>query len=117
MDNSPFDYKAWEFWFEVGQFLFIGVVSLVVFAANKQKANSTSIVNLDKELKKEINEIDDQLIRVQTEVKHLPDHDDFGNVHRRIDELAQCVKKMEGQTGQINANVKLLTEHLLNKGS
>lgn len=107
------DYKALAFFLSLANSMGLLVTVIHTNITSRQKANSDTIRTLDEHYRNEVGELDDRLIRVEQSIKHLPTHGDIENIHRRIDEVAQEVRKLEGTLGQVNHSVQLIHTHLL----
>jgi len=108
------DYKALTFYLHVFEFICIGVVGVYTWLVNRHKANADAIGDLGKALRTEMNELDDRVIRVEKSIEHLPTHKDIEQLNRRIDDVAQEVRKLEGTLVQVNNSVQMIHQHLLN---
>lgn len=110
------DYKALSFWWMVGQTLFVSALALYTWISNRQKANSSAIERLRDDLTSDLNELDDRVIRVETNILHLPTHEDVGRLHTRINETNESLKHIDGKLTQIDHTTKMINEYLLDRG-
>lgn len=110
---TDIDYKALTFWLHIFEFICIGVVALYSWLANRYKANNDAIQALGTTVRNEVNGLDDRVIKIEETINHLPTHDDVAKLHRRVDECAQAITKLEGTVGQMNNNVRMIHQHLL----
>lgn len=110
-----FDYKAAAFFLSLVNSCGLLAAFLLSWLTNRQKANTKTIRELEDKTRTEMNRIDDRLIRVEECLDHLPTHGDVETINRRIDELGQELRKVEGMMTQINNSVQLIHKHLLNQ--
>src|SRR5690606_20995952 len=87
------DYKALAFWLQFVQVAATGLVFLYVWITNRQKANSQAIKEMRDDISRELNELDDRLIRVEKDIEHLPTHDDMAKLHARINETGEAIDR------------------------
>lgn len=114
--EPPLDYKALAFWLQLIQAVVTGLVFLYVWLTNRQKVNASAIETLRDDLSRQINDLDDRVIRVEKDVEHLPTHEDMAGLHTRVNEANDNIKEMRGQLSQMNHTLQLINDHLLNKG-
>lgn len=110
------DYKALNFYFELAQFLLMGLLAIWAYISAKHKANQSAIVNLEHQVKSQINNIDDRLIRVERDIEHLPNHADMAELHTRLNKTNEKLDSLDGQLSQISHTMHLMHEHLLSGG-
>ena len=106
---------AWsKFIFEVVQSIIFVVIAAVLFVTKRTSANHSEIVSIEERLikveasvatKKAVEALSRQ---VAAHVAGSPNKRDIAEIHRRINEVMACVKKMEGELG----GVKNLTDTL-----
>lgn len=119
------DYRALSFFLIA--FNTVGMVLNFIHAkvTIRQKANAKSIEKLadtfSQDLKESVrglshadHEMDDRLIRVEENLKHLPSNEDLAMLTQRIEGVAKEVGKLEGTLDQVNNGVSLIHQHLLN---
>jgi 3-keto-L-gulonate-6-phosphate decarboxylase len=111
------NYQALQFWLSFINLMLVAAVAVYSWQNNRHKASAAQIQSLKTQVHTEMGEIDDRLIRVESDLKHLPNQTDIGNIHRRIDEVAQGQTRMEGQLGEIKNLQKTIHHHLLNGSS
>ena len=107
------DYKALAFWLHCFEMLCIGVLAIYSWLANRHKANAAAIDDLNHAIREELNSLDDRTIKIEKTIEHLPTQRDMADIHRRIDECAQEVRKLEGTLVQVNNSVQMIHQHLL----
>jgi predicted nucleic acid-binding Zn-ribbon protein len=107
------DYKAIALYLHIFEIISIGLIGFYSWMVSRHKANENAIDNLGKSVRQEINELDDRIIRVEEGVKNLPTHKDTESLNRRIDDVAQEVRKLEGTLVSVNNGVQMIHQHLL----
>lgn len=111
------DYKALGFWLQFIQVAATVLVFLYVWITNRQKVNSDAIEKMREQFSAEVNEIDDRLIRVEQDIKHLPTHEDVSDLRTSIGTTNQNLTELRGTINQINNTVSLMHSYLLNGGT
>ncbi|GEM_PF-1426250 len=81
-----------------------------------------SIQKLENDLKgqksdqdKILAEQDRRLVKVEAELKHLPRHKDFEDIHVRIGGISRSLSKVEGAMNTMNQQSSLIYQHLLDQ--
>lgn len=110
------NYNALGFWLQFIQAAATVLVFLYVWITNRQKVNSAAIEKIREDFHNEVDEIDDRLIRVEQDVKHLPTHDDMAKLHARINETGEAIKHIAGQVNQIDRTTQMINQYLIDKG-
>lgn len=102
---TPIDYKAWGFWFGVGQFVFNTGVLLYVMFTNRQKANAARVAEAEK-----------RLGQLENDVKHPPSCTYHPRLEERMDTAIGKIERMDGKLPGLNRAVDLMNEFLINQG-
>jgi predicted nuclease with TOPRIM domain len=102
---TPIDYKAWGFWFGVGQFIFNAAVLLYVTIANRQKANAARVAEAEK-----------RLAQLESDVKHPPSCTYHPRLEERMDKAIGKIERMDGKLDGLNRAVDVMNEFLINQG-
>lgn len=107
------DYDAARFWWEVGMTL--GLVANFAYQVivARSKANRDAIVRVDGR----VSIIEHRLAQLETDVRHLPDHEDLSAIHEKVNVVAGTMGEVRGELAAINRTLSLINEHLLNHGS
>ena len=120
--EEVFSNPIWlKFIFDMIQTVVLVVVAAVVFVTKRTSSNQSGIVSLEKHLMKVDDKLDVRMAatatrdaldaldrKVTAHIAGSPNRKDLTEIHRRIDEVMACVKKMEGELG----GVKNLTDAL-----
>lgn len=106
----------WKFVFDIIQTSFTVGISIYVWILAKHKANASRIAALEDKAEEETGLIKNRLTALETKIEHLPNREAIGNIHRRLDEQAKTLHKMEGALNGVNDTSKLILETLLTKG-
>ena len=107
------DYNAARFWFAVLQWVFTGMVALVVFWLARTRAKGQALQALN-------DRIDDNARRLdmlERDMRDAPGHSDFQDLRESLSGLRAEVRQMTGTMQGLGRAVDLMTEHLINKGS
>lgn len=97
------DYSSAQFWFDVLQTLVMVFVAIYTYMANRSKVN-----------KKAIEQMGERVNKVEIQIKHLPDHDDIGALHDKINGVNSTVSTISGQLNAVHHTLSLINEHLIN---
>ena len=117
------DYGLWKFWFDVGQTVFMLLMGVFAWQANKHRATKAAIDRVEQRVSEAIRALDnridehrDRLTTVERELTHVPGANDIGEIHYRVDQIGQGVKSLEGEMKQINNTMQLIQQYLLENG-
>lgn len=118
------NYDAVRVAIDVVQVLGLVGVSLYTWFSTRHRATKDAITRVDDQRKADVARVDerlkehgDRLLTLEQQVNHLPDNNAIGTVHRRIDDVGQGLKGVEGQMMQMNTTLRLIQEHLLGMSS
>lgn len=124
------NYQAAQFYLNAMNIIATFALALYVYISNSKKATMELMKTQDqrltsiesameqyhpKEVHDDLNGLKTRLAELNVSVRHLPDESDIGKVHARIDKLAESVSHIQGQLGQINVNLHLISEYLMKK--
>ena len=98
------DYSSLQFWFDIAQTLVMIFVAIYTYMANRTKAN-----------KQAIEDMGERVSKLETEVEHLPDHDDIGALHNKVNGVSDTVSTISGQLSAMNNTLSLINEHLIGR--
>ena len=100
------DYEQAAFWWNVLLTIAMSFIGLYAWITARQKANRETI-----------DEVDIRVIRIEEHMKHIPNKREMDTLHRRITEVGEVQKRMEGEMHQINHTLRLINEFLIKQGS
>lgn len=134
------DYDAWRFWREV---VVLGIVAanfVYTWWVNREKVTAKRFAALEQQVAERLSaarheemeaensaecrshrdrtaQIAQEVHRIDNELRHLPNHNDIGRIHARMDELNGALREMIGGMKALNNSVALINEHLLSQGN
>ncbi|WP_428242973.1 hypothetical protein [Gynuella sp.] len=80
-----------------------------------------AINTLDTDVRKQINaqnsrldEHEKRLTRFESELRHVPNHDDLKDIHSRLDNVSESLSEIKGKTQASSNQLSLIYQHLLN---
>lgn len=107
------DYDAARFWWEVVMTAGLLLNFAYQYITAKSKASKEAIDHVALT----VIDIDKRLTTVESEVEHLPNHEDLGEIHEKVNTIANSMGKIEGELTALNRNFRLLFEDRLNQGN
>ena len=107
------DYKAAEFWFSVGQWIFNGFVAVYLWISRTQTVTIDKITDLDRRM----DDAEKSIIKVCSDLDNLPGQQDFRDLRREITELTRELCEAQGKLIVIDRTFSLINEFLNNEGS
>lgn len=57
--------------------------------------------------------IDNRVTKLEEAIKHMPDEEDLAVLHKRITEVSECQKTMQGELHHMNKTLGLIHSYLL----
>lgn len=106
--NGP-DYDAMRFWLEVILAMWALTSTAIAGWTAKTRANRESI----QDVRSEVGKIDKRLSVVEADIESLPDHDDIGELHEKINAVDGSMKEIRGELAGVNRTLSLIHESLL----
>lgn len=109
------DYKALSFGLQALNTFGLIVVGVYSWISNRHKANASSIEAVKDQVLEDMTKIESRFARVESEIRHLPTHNDMGAVYERVNEVAETLSALQGQLQQMNSGVQMIHQYLLNQ--
>lgn len=104
------DYGQMRFWFDLVQTCFFIGLAIYTWIVNRTKANKSAIDMVDAR----VGAIQERVTLLENDVRHLPDHDDLGAIHEKVNVIAAGMGQIQGELSALNRTLALINEHLLN---
>lgn len=104
-----------KFLFDVIQTLLIAIIGVMNWLNNRQRVTTATIATLETGLDSRIDEHSTRLARVEQDIKHVPDHNDFKRVHQRLDVLNGELKELKGEFHSMRSTLSLIHQYLMDK--
>lgn len=121
--NDGIDYRAWQFWLNVGQVIGYVILGVYVWFSSRQKATVAEIKdvrekmeNLEKSQSLRCSEHMTRTTTLEAAAKNAPTHSDLGAVYDRVNEVKGSVDSMKGTLRGVSTQVNLLVEHHMKGG-
>lgn len=111
------DYEAWRFWIDILQALLTAGIGVYVWLVNRTRVNAARIRKMEDDIDGRLDDTEHRLTKVETAVEHGPSRQDLGKIHKRLDEVAQTVSRIEGENHAMARNIDLIHQHLLERQS
>ena len=130
------DYSAWKFWFDVLQLLGTLALGIYVWWSNREKVTARRFATLEREVAVRVTaealktiegdrlanckqhdartkKLEMDLTRIDSNLKHMPSHDDLSRIHSRIDEVHGSVREQTGLVKGIDHQVTMILEAMV----
>ncbi len=115
------NYPAWMFWLAMAQFFMNCAVALYAWNSGRRKATTAHIGKVEAEMYKRTNQHAQHLTLIDTELKHVPTHDDLsamtGKIFEKIDLMRGDLSEVIGGLKASQRQFTLIQEHLLRGNS
>lgn len=106
------DWNAYRFVFDVLQTLFMAALGIYAWWTSRSRATTSAINQVEIRME----ELNRRVDKVEHDISHLPDHDDIGDIHEKVNQVATTMSNVQGELGQMNKTLGLINEYLLNQG-
>lgn len=120
---NSINWDAYRFVFDILQTLFMALLGVYAWWTNRSHVTTSAIEQVEAKVSEvkasleiRVNKLDRRLGTVEQEVKHLPDHEDIGDIHEKVNQVATTMSQMQGELAGINRTLGLINEYLLNQG-
>ena len=118
------DYEFWKFWLTVANSLGTILLAVWLFVTQRSRVNTARIekleVHTDSRIDKLENHLTDQigdhdkrLERIEERSRHMPTHEDFSRVHKRLDSQSEKIESLSGEFKGATRTLNLIHQHLL----
>jgi predicted nucleic acid-binding Zn-ribbon protein len=111
------DYPAADFWFNLGQWVFNGVVAICLWFSRKNTATNKRLETVNAKLSGRIDDTEKKIIRACADLEHLPDQGQFYKLGEDITALRSELAEVRGRLTGVNRAVDLINEFLINQGA
>ncbi|WP_139026331.1 hypothetical protein [Methyloversatilis universalis] len=91
------DYEVAKFWLQFLNFAVTLCVGLYVWSSNRHRVTNERIGDLEKGIDVRLDAHDSRLATLEGQVKAAPTHADLAQIHEKINTVAQCSSRMEGE--------------------
>ena len=110
------DYMAADFWWKA----FITVINMGIgaylFWERHNDVTQRRIDALETDLDQRLDGHSVRLSRVESRIEMLPNHEDLGDLHERINEVSKNIHTLTGEMTGAKTTLGLIHQHLLNGG-
>lgn len=110
------DLAWWKFIADLVQLAVTVGVAIYVWILSKSKANAKRIDGLENATDSELDKVKNRLTRLETTVAHMPDKQAISNTHKRLDDQAKTLHKMEGELKGISDTSQMILQALIKRG-
>ena len=107
------DYNMLKFWWDVVITIILVINTIYTWHVNRDKTNADAF----KAQAARIRELESEMRSIKIEVSNLPNHNDLGALHEKVNDVASGMRELQGELGAINRTLLLINEHLINHGS
>ena len=105
-----------KFGFQVLQFLMTGGVAFYVYMSNKDKVTNERITRLEDEVDSNIKTHSERISRLEVLIDQTPTHEDLSDIHGKVNQVSDCVSRLEGQFSGAKHTLDLIHEFLMKGG-
>lgn len=110
------DYTALDFWWKVSITLLNMGIGVYLFWERHNDSTSRHLDTMEHDLDTRLDNHASRLAKVEASVALLPDHDDLGDLHSRINEVSSGMSNLTGELSGIKTTLNLIHQHLMSGG-
>ena len=107
------DVEALKLGFQVLQFLITGGIGIYVYMSNKNKVTNDRIGKLEDDIDSKIDGHSERIARIEARAEKAPTHDDLAKVYEKVNQVSDCVSRLEGEFSGVSRVVNLIHETLM----
>ncbi len=104
------------FWLQVVHILATAALGIYVWASNRHRVTNQRITDLEAGVDLRLDTHAERLVRLETQVKGAPTHDDLGKLYDALNETSRQVSQLVGTVSSMNDNVRLILNRIADKG-
>ena len=116
MNTPPIDYVAAGFWLAVIQLVCTGLVGVYVAVVARTRWNARLIHAHEKAVDARLDEIENEIARLQVAAEHAPDAESLRRIHQRIDTLTSDLAEKSGIIDGLKSSLGRVNDHLISRG-
>ncbi|MHB1053513.1 MAG: DUF2730 family protein [Thiobacillus sp.] len=109
------DYTAADFWWKVTITLMNMAIGVYLFWERNNNATKNRIDELEGDVDKRLDDQGSRLMRVETQVQHLPQVADLEKLYERVRTVDHTTTKMEGEFQEVRRTLSLIHSYLMTK--
>lgn len=110
-------------WYQAFQVIWTfatAITSYLLWRAAKQQAKERKekqeLEGFQESTVKDLRKLGRDIDRLEGEIRHLPTHEDIRRLTEKIEGTNKALSEMIGEFRAINTTVKLVNQHLMNRG-
>lgn len=107
------DVEALKLGFQVVQFIATGCVGFYVYMSNKDKVTNDRIGKLEADIDLKIDSHSERISKIEARAEQAPTHDDLAKVYNKVNQVSDCVSRLEGEFAGVSRVVNLIHETLM----
>ena len=111
------DYTAADFWWKVLITVMNMAIGVYLFWERNNNATKNRIDTLEEDMDDRLDDHSGRLMRVETQVKHLPQVADLEKLYERVRTVDHTTTKMEGEFQEVRRTLGLIHSYLMTKGN
>ena len=109
------DYEHIKLWIDVAQFAVMSAIGIWMYLERRHDKTNDRVTRLETELGEKIEQHDGRLMRVETQVEHLPQMPDLEKLYERVRTVDNRTSHMEGEFREVRRTLGLIHEYLMTK--
>lgn len=104
-------YEHIKLWVDVAQFAVMSAIGIWMYLERRNDKTNARVTEVAGKLEAH----DGRLVRVETQVKHLPQTPDLEKLYERLRTVDHRTSHMEGEFQEVRRTLGLIHEYLMNK--
>lgn len=91
------------------------LLGLYLYVGKKNIVTNERIGKLETELDNKLDVHGERITRVEEKVANAPTHKDLGEIYDKVNEVSDCVSRLEGQFESTNSTLKIIHQFLMER--
>jgi hypothetical protein len=109
------DLMVIKLWIDIAQFAVMSGIGLWMYLERRNDKTNERIGHLERDLDTKFEEHDGRLMRVETQIEHLPQVSDVEKLYDRVRTVDLRTSHMEGEFREVRRTLGLIHEFLMLK--
>ena len=106
-------YEHMKLWIDVAQFVVMSAIGVWMYLERRNDKTNDRVSKLEDELGEKLDSHDGRLMRVETQVEHLPQVSDLEKLYERVRTVDHRTSHMEGEFREVRRTLGLIHEYLM----
>lgn len=109
------DLETFKFIISVANTLGTAGLGLYFYITKKNTVTNERIGKLQEDFDQKLDQHAERITRVEEKVANAPTHKDLGEIYDKVNEVSDCVSRLEGQFEATNSTLRIIHQFLMER--